>query len=312
MDTASLQFFAEAAKDLNFTKTAKRLFISQQNLSNHIARLEEYYGVKLFERKPRLSLSYSGEVLLAYANNFRIEQDNLFNVLADIREKEKGSLRIGCSLLRTSIAMPNLAERFAQDYPNVELHFFHHHTRQLAEMMLLGELDFSVSVDKIVHPSLLSIPLFKDTVYLMVSEKLLQKYFGGRAEELIKRSLPGASLKDFISLPFTNVLSSSLFEDCFTYSGLKPNFIITTTYPLFFMQNYYENIAASIITRTIYLHLRTHVSPGILFFPIIPPANLPLHDIAFIRNRKKHFTQYGQHFLNMTTQYFRDLEEMDQ
>ena len=65
MDTNSLLYFAEAAKDLNFTRTAKRLFISQQNLSNHISRLEDYYRVKLFERKPHLALTYSGEVLLA-------------------------------------------------------------------------------------------------------------------------------------------------------------------------------------------------------------------------------------------------------
>ena len=52
MDTVSLIYFSEAAKDLNFTKTAQRLFISQQTLSNHIARLEEAYQVKLFERPP--------------------------------------------------------------------------------------------------------------------------------------------------------------------------------------------------------------------------------------------------------------------
>ena len=60
MDVNSLIYFIEASKDLNFTQTAKRLFISQQNLSNHIARLEEYYSVKLFERKPRLALTYAG------------------------------------------------------------------------------------------------------------------------------------------------------------------------------------------------------------------------------------------------------------
>lgn len=65
--TNSLHYFAEAAKELNFTKTAKRLFISQQNLSHHIARLEEYFEVQLFERKPWLALTYAGEVLLAYA-----------------------------------------------------------------------------------------------------------------------------------------------------------------------------------------------------------------------------------------------------
>ena len=94
MDTNSLYYFAEAAKDMNFTKTAKRLFISQQNLSNHIMRLEAYYDTKLFERKPHLSLTYSGEVLLTYATNFKIDEDNLKNVLTDIKEKERGVLKI--------------------------------------------------------------------------------------------------------------------------------------------------------------------------------------------------------------------------
>ena len=57
MDTLSLYYFSELAKDLHITRTANRLFISQQTLSNHIMRLEEYYGVKLLNRKPSLSLT---------------------------------------------------------------------------------------------------------------------------------------------------------------------------------------------------------------------------------------------------------------
>mgnify|MGYP002383345076 CR=1 FL=1 len=40
MDLESLHYFAELTKDLNMTQTAKRLYRSQQTLSNHIARLE--------------------------------------------------------------------------------------------------------------------------------------------------------------------------------------------------------------------------------------------------------------------------------
>ena len=36
MNTKSLFYFVEAAKDMNFTQTAKRLYISQQALSQHI------------------------------------------------------------------------------------------------------------------------------------------------------------------------------------------------------------------------------------------------------------------------------------
>ena len=45
MDVTRLYNFSELAKDLHMTRTANRLFISQQTLRNHIQRLEEYYGV---------------------------------------------------------------------------------------------------------------------------------------------------------------------------------------------------------------------------------------------------------------------------
>lgn len=309
METNSLLYFSEAAKDLNFTKTAKRLFISQQNLSNHISRLETYYGVRLFERKPHLALTYSGEILLAYANNFKMDEDNLKNVLIDIREKERGTLRIGCSPTRSSIVMPKLAELFAQEYPNVELHFYHHHSNELSEMLLAGELDFSVGIDKISHPSLISTFLFTDTIYLMVSKDLLEKHFGSDAEDLIARSKSGVRLEDFAVLPFVNVRSTQIIGDCFAGCGCEPNFIVTTSYPQFSLPGFYENIAASIVTRTIYLHIREHLPENILFFPLLMPPGMSLHDISFIRHKKKYLSKYGQHFLDVTVRYFKELNE---
>ena len=68
MDITSLYYFSELAKDLHMTRTANRLFISQQTLSNHILRLEEYYGTQLFYRNPSLSLTSAGEFVLAFAS----------------------------------------------------------------------------------------------------------------------------------------------------------------------------------------------------------------------------------------------------
>ena len=54
-----LELFVEAAHDLNFSKTAERLGISQASISNQIRRLERWVGRELFQRNrgspPRLS-----------------------------------------------------------------------------------------------------------------------------------------------------------------------------------------------------------------------------------------------------------------
>ena len=59
----SLKCFAAAAEELNFTRAAKRLFISQQALSSHISKLEEYYGVRLFDRGIPMTLTDAGRAL---------------------------------------------------------------------------------------------------------------------------------------------------------------------------------------------------------------------------------------------------------
>ena len=61
MNLRSLHYFLIAAEEMNFTKAAERLFISQQALSSHIKRLEDEYGVRLFERRPALHLTLEGE-----------------------------------------------------------------------------------------------------------------------------------------------------------------------------------------------------------------------------------------------------------
>ena len=309
MDLTSLIYFTEAAKDMNFTQTAKRLFISQQNLSNHIARLEEHYGVKLFERRPRLSLTYAGEVLLDQANMVLMNEGNVKNVLWEIREKEKGSLHIGGSPYRSSIIMGALSERFSEKYPNVELHFYHHHSDVLAKMLLDGELDFSISVDKIRHPQLVSRTLFKDSVYLMASDGLIRKYYPDTADALIASARQGAHIKDFAALPFANVRSSSVTASCFSSEGLQPNFRITSNYPQFFQPFSYENIAASIITRAIYFSIRRYLPDHIHVFPLLTNEQFVLNDISFTKHKRKYLSQYGLYFLKIAENYFGELDE---
>ena len=143
----------------------------------------------------------------------------------------------------------------------------------------------------------------------MASENLIRRYYPDTADRLIESSQAGAHLKDFSDLPLFNVLSSSVATDCLLSEGLNPNFRITSNYPQFFQPFYYENIAASIITRTIYLSIRRFLPVNIRVFPLITNEKFVINDISFTKHRRKYLSQYGQYFLKITEAYFRELDE---
>ena len=68
MNLKSIEYFLITVEEMNFTRAAGRLYISQQALSSHISRLEEEYGIRLFERRPALSLTPEGEEMYFYGS----------------------------------------------------------------------------------------------------------------------------------------------------------------------------------------------------------------------------------------------------
>ena len=84
MDLTSLRYFVALARNLHFTKTAQELYISQQNLSQHINKLETHYRTPLFYRKPKLQLTPAGKALYDSCIKILTEEDNISRQMNDI------------------------------------------------------------------------------------------------------------------------------------------------------------------------------------------------------------------------------------
>lgn len=181
MDLISLYYFQELSKDLNMTRTAQRLYISQQTLSNHIHRLEQHYGCPLLYRKPTLSLTCAGEFVLSFAQVVRKEERNLEDILSDIEQQERGTLKLGAGSQRGAWILSHLLPDFHRRYPLVQVRFSDGLSTHLETLVSNGELDFAVVLSGSYSPDLLEQQLYQEAGLSLCSrEPAVPALFPGR------------------------------------------------------------------------------------------------------------------------------------
>ena len=110
-----------AAEELNFTRAARKLYISQQSLSNHISNLEKEFDVILFNRTSPLTLTYAGRALRPGQGSFWI-CDETYKEISDIKDFSTGQLSIGVSHTRGRVILPEILPTYQSQFPGIELH----------------------------------------------------------------------------------------------------------------------------------------------------------------------------------------------
>ncbi len=311
MDLISLYYFSELAKDLHMTRTANRLFISQQTLSNHIQRLEDHYGTKLLHRKPALSLTTAGEFVLGFADVVNKEQVNLMDILSDIARQERGVLRFGASNLRLNMCLPAILPQFSARYPNVDIRITDAVTKQLEPLVLDNSLDFAVTLNGSDHPKLVSHHLMDDQVYLCVADSLLQSCYGEKAQDLKRQAVRGAAVKDFAKLPFCifdNRMGRQI-NQCFEAANIVPRAYITSTYTQIGTTVCFQRLAACFLSQASLVSQQKEIPEDINIFPLYYKGQPLTQRLSLIRMKDRYLSHYSKFFLDQLFQYFSSVEQ---
>jgi DNA-binding transcriptional LysR family regulator len=147
MTLNSFTIFLTVVEEMNFTRAAHRLFITQQSLSGHIRRLEEEYGVTLFERKPVLKLTPEGENMVFYAKQILQAENSMVSRFADITKNSAAYLTIGISYMRSGVFGIGIWRRFHKEYPHIEVRFLEKNTDRLLEALQQGDISMMIGID---------------------------------------------------------------------------------------------------------------------------------------------------------------------
>lgn len=201
MNIRNLEYFLAVAEDMNITRAARRLFISQQALSSRISMLEEELGVKLFERTPRLSLTAAGECVRSAALEMTGTHKMLMQELNDLQSSCVGPLRIGISFFHSLYLMPKVLPDYCREHPLVEVTLLESTAAAMEDNLDSGGIDLMVTLTPIHHESFETVEIGCEKLCICVPRHVMDSKYGGSADEMCGKFASGVSLCEFFSEP---------------------------------------------------------------------------------------------------------------
>lgn len=185
MNLLSLEYFLVAAEEMNFTKAANRLYITQQSLSGHIKKLEEYFGCPLFDRGSPLSLTKEGRGLQQAARRLLSSAADLEKEIQDIRDLRNGELLIGITRNRGALYLPPILSAFHRQFSNIKLTIFEGNSQETEIALERAQIDLLVGYPPLNQDSVQSIPFWTEKTVMVVPYQILKNYFPAEYESIL-------------------------------------------------------------------------------------------------------------------------------
>lgn len=175
MDIKSLQCFIAVAEQLNFSRAAQYLYISQPSLSIRISGLEDELGVKLFERThQQVYLTKEGAALLPAAREIIEKIHSLRFIVNNVRQEKDTTqkLLIGVDITedRRLPVIENAISNFQCRYPEIDIKVVELLLEEYEQKLLDHEVDFCIMVLQgamPINPLFLSIPLLSEPMVMV-------------------------------------------------------------------------------------------------------------------------------------------------
>lgn len=191
MELRVLNYFVATAQELNMTRAAQKLLVSQPALSRQIADLEDELGVKLFNRQPRhLTLTPAGQYLYEQAKEILTLASKTKSNLQS-SAVISGDLTIAAGESFAMQRLMNIVSNIIRDYPTVKIHILSGDYEFAERRLNTGAVNFAVIIGNLPLDNYASLQLpEKDTWgVLMTKDDPLAKKSAITAEDLVGRNV---------------------------------------------------------------------------------------------------------------------------
>ena len=161
MTIRHMKIFAAVVRCGSMTRAAEQLHMAQPSLSVAVRELEDYYGVRLFERVGRrLVPTTCGRELYGYAGH-------IVGLFDDADRKMRswdtsGTLRVGASITIGVHILPGLIRRFRDQSPELRIEAVVEPVSRIEQRLIDNDLDLGLIETQPLHTELEAEPFARD------------------------------------------------------------------------------------------------------------------------------------------------------
>ena len=160
-----LQVFHSVAVNLNFSKAARELHITQPAVTTNIKELENSLGISLFDREQNgISLTGAGKILLEYTNQAMKEYKKMEYEIGLLKNSFSGRLKIGASTTIEQYVLPSILAKFNEKHPDIEILLYNNNTMHVEKDVLSHSIDLGIIEGNTGHKEFRYIPFMKDEI----------------------------------------------------------------------------------------------------------------------------------------------------
>ncbi|PRR69028.1 HTH-type transcriptional activator CmpR [Moorella humiferrea] len=124
---------------------AEELHLTQPAVSKQLQALEDFYGVRLLERRGReVRLTAAGRICFRHAKAILRHLEQSRRELAELTRLVKGRLLLGASTIPGQYILPRLIGNFRQEYPQVEVVVEIADSQEVIRRLQSGEIDLGL------------------------------------------------------------------------------------------------------------------------------------------------------------------------
>lgn len=166
MTLRHLKIFVTVCETGSTTAAGEKLHIAQPSISLAISELEDYYGIKLFDRiAKRLYITEAGKKFLQYATHIV----GLFEEMErEIKNFDAtGIIRIGASITIGNYLLPDYITRFKKIHPQMDVKVIIDNSEKIQQYILSNQIDIGL-IEGIVYSPYIAEHKFRDDELVMV------------------------------------------------------------------------------------------------------------------------------------------------